>query len=461
VKKNLYILTEESIGTIEISKILNETSKQYLIDINFLKIKIIPSIEKGKFLHEYKVAGFESSDIADIFIYTIGPSESKSPFVDYLVYLNDKKPDPTKMFTNCIFAIEATKTNTYDSRNTAMGQRSSKFVHLNYYLEKLNEKTVPVMYKTQDQTGDTDSVEFIGRLLNHLPIKTQFWGTNIDSYKKFKSLDEMISVKNKIAETNTRNNDTPIFIRRVKEKIYISGKLSNPGSSGSSSHKYTGRIGHDPNQGQLSIIAKSIRDFGFTGPIEIIDHDLKQEAVIRQNNKFTKFANYIDFTIENCKINQGTFNNLYFKYLEKGSEKIASILAQVILVNKGMVTIFENHGGCEKSFLNLGIDKKKPNLFPFPKSYSVKGRKIPDLIMLDKNKKKIYLYEGKTAKNKKKGIEEIKFYGDLEKNILSVNYPGYTFERKLILEGGIKDIDPLISFQLDDRGYVNMKNEFL
>ncbi|MEL1230842.1 MAG: hypothetical protein VXA26_05980, partial [Candidatus Neomarinimicrobiota bacterium] len=153
MKKNLYILTEESIGTIEISKILNETSKQYLIDINFLKIKIIPSIEKGKFLHEYKVAGFESSDIADIFIYTIGPSESKSPFVDYLVYLNDKKPDPTKMFKNCLFAIEATKTNTYDSRNTAMGQRSSKFVHLNYYLEKSNEKTVPVMYKTQDQTG--------------------------------------------------------------------------------------------------------------------------------------------------------------------------------------------------------------------------------------------------------------------------------------------------------------------
>jgi hypothetical protein len=81
--------------------------------------------------------------------------------------------------------------------------------------------------------------------------------------------------------------------------------------------------------------------------------------------------------------------------------------------------------------------------------------------MLDKNKKKIYLYEGKIAKNKKKGIEEIKFYGDLEKNILYDNYPGYTFERKLILEGGIKDIDPLISFQLDDRGYVNMKNEFL
>ncbi len=461
MKKNLYILTEESIGIKEISKILNETSKQYFFSINFENIKIIPSIEKGQFLHEYKVAGFESLDIADIFIHTIGPSSSKSPFVDYLVYINDKKPDPTKLFKNCLFAIEATKTNTYDSRNTAMGQRSSKFVHLNYYLERSNEKTIPVMYKTQDQTGDTDSVEFIGRLLNHLPIKTQFWGTNIDSYKKFKSLDEMISVKNKIAETNTRNNDIPIFIKKIKEKIYITGRLSNPGSSGSSSHNYTGKIGHDPNQGQLSIIAKSIRDFGFTGSIEIIDHDLKPEAVVRQNNKFIKFANYIGFTIENCKINQGTFNGTYFKYLENGSEKIASILAQVILINKGMVTIFENHGGCEKSFLNLGIGKNQPNLFPFPKSYSKKGRKIPDLIMLDKNKKKIYLYEGKTAKNKNNGIEEIKFYSDLEKNILSDHYIDYSFERKLILEGGMKDADPLVSFQIDEKGYVHVKNEFL
>ena len=37
-------------------------------------------------------------------------------------------------------------------------------------------------------------------------------------------------------------------------------RLANPGSTGAKDN-YTGKIGHDPNQGQLAIIAKSIRDF--------------------------------------------------------------------------------------------------------------------------------------------------------------------------------------------------------
>ena len=40
-------------------------------------------------------------------------------------------------------------------------------------------------------------------------------------------------------------------------------------------------------------------------------------------------------------------------------EKIASILAQVMLINKGMKTIFENHGGCEKSFIDTDCTNQK------------------------------------------------------------------------------------------------------
>ena len=62
-------------------------------------------------------------------------------------------------------------------------------------------------------------------------------------------------------------------------------------------------------------------------------------------------------------IYQTTFNNEYWEF-EKKKEKVASILAQVILSNKGLKTIFDNHGGCEKSYFltsdgeNLVIPKK-------------------------------------------------------------------------------------------------------
>ena len=109
----------------------------------------------------------------------------------------------------------------------------------------------------------------------------------------------------------------------------------------------------------------------------------------------------------------------YFKYLTKNNEKIASILAQVILTNKGMQTIFENHGGSEKSFIRLDLIDKNNKYIEFPKKYSQGSRKIPDLIMLDEKSKEIYLYEAKTANNKQKGLDEIKLYKDLENDILS------------------------------------------
>jgi hypothetical protein len=461
MKNNLFILTEESITIEEIEEILRRISKKRSLNIKFSSIRILPTIINNKFNHEYTVEGFESNEINKIFIHSIAPAISKSPFIDFLVYLQVERPKPKDMFKNCVYAIEATKTNSYDSRNTAMGQRSSKFVHLSYYLESGKYQTIPVMYKTKDQTGDTDSIEFIGKLLNHLPVKTEFWGAKISKYKKFESLEDLIQAKNKISKTNTRNNDTPIFIERKAGSIRLSGKLSNPGSDGKQAHKYTGQIKHDPNQGQLSIIAKSIREFGFQGRIIICDHDLQPNAVARQDNKFTKFANYINFEIEGCEIKDSYFTQEYFKYLESGQEKIASILAQVILTNKGMHTIFENHGGCEKSFINIDPLGKSKKYKIFPKSYSQKERKIPDLIMLDARFKKIYLYEAKISKNKIAGMKEIKLYEDLETNILGEYFPDYSFERRLIIEGGIMDNDNVVSFQLDKDSQIHMKGEFI
>lgn len=98
-----------------------------------------------------------------------------------------------------------------------MGQRSSKFNTLNYYIQKYKYEIKPVMYFSHKQAeNDHDSVQFINRCLCHLESGIEFWGKDSSSFKKFSSLDEIINEKNRIAEKNTRENDTPIKITEKK-----------------------------------------------------------------------------------------------------------------------------------------------------------------------------------------------------------------------------------------------------
>ena len=56
--KNIYILTEESISIIEISKIVKEVCIKKNIEIKFNDLKIFPTIRDGKFEHEYKIYNY-------------------------------------------------------------------------------------------------------------------------------------------------------------------------------------------------------------------------------------------------------------------------------------------------------------------------------------------------------------------------------------------------------------------
>ena len=283
-------------------------------------------------------------------------------------------------------------------------------------------------------------------------------------------LNELIIEKNTISDTNYRKNDIPMHISKATEKIEISGRLSNPGSdSKSKSRPYTGSIGHDPNIGQLSIIAKTIRSLGHKDKIVIINHDLRPRVVNEQKNKFIKFANFINFGIKDCSIQnldiKEEFDAEYFKYEIRDKEKIASILAQNLLTNKGYLTIFENHGGCEKSFIDLNADSSNQNInpryIPLAKNITKKGGKIPDLVMLDPDKKEIYSYEGKIYSKINDGFEEIKRFDLFEDTYLKIFYPKYSLNRVLIIEGGPIVSDSRVKFQLSKDSQLNKKDEFI
>ena len=434
---NLWILTEERPKVEVIKKIINKSSLLKNLDIKIKNLKINPLIENNKFLHIFKISEIKSNKINNIFIRLIS---SKSSFVDFLVFLQREEPKPEQILNNCIYAIEETKTNSYDSRNTAMGQRSSKFTTLNYYIQKYKAETKPVMFFSHKQADeDHKSVNFINRSLYHLECGIEFWGKDSSKFKKYKSLEEFIKLRNEIADTNTRKNDTPIKITKYNDRIEVSACLANPNNS---NDNYTGEIKSDPNMGQIPIIAKVIRTLGWEKKIIITKHQILQSKIGK--NKFVKLANIINFGLEGCTMPDTEFKFEYWNY-EKDKEKVATILAQIILENNNFITIFDNHGGCEKSYF---YDKNNKEI-KIDKYIAKKGGKIPDIVMRDDKNKIIYQFEGKRFRSLNKGLEEIRKFDLFEKNYLNKYYQDYDCERSLIINGGNKSNVNQIKFQLD------------
>ena len=443
---NIWILTEERPKRSEIERILSETSKKLGLSMNSGNIFFEPHfLDRIYFNHQFFVRGAKISTIDEIIIRIVS---SPSSFVDCLVFHQKDAPDPKQSLKNCLFAIEQTKTNSYDSRNTAMGQRSCKFNFLNQYILQGGYNCKPVMFFTSQQAiKDHDSVLFVNRMLLHLESGIEFWGKESKHLKKFTSLKEFIDEKNRISLTNHRNNDTPLIIKKLANSIQIQALLANPSNT---RKNYTGRIGHDPNMGQVPLIAKTIRSLGWEGEIEVIGHQVLQDRISERGNKLTALASKIGFKLQGINLPITNFNPLYWKY-EYHREKVASILAQVILENKGHKSIFDNHGGCEKSFFTL------PNGtgIAIPKSYSYGGGKIPDLVTLDVSKKVIYSYEGKKVENAESGIEELTAFSHFERDFLQKYYPGFRFERGLVLNGGTNLVEPeFVKFQLLNSGEI-------
>ena len=449
---NLWILTEERPKPSDIKTILVKTAEKLGFGLRIGDVWFEPKIINGVFRHEFTVKRAKMTNIDGIFIRIVS---SPSSFVDCLIFHQKDAPKPKQVLENCIFAIEETKTNSYDSRNTAMGQRSCKFNFLEHYWLESKKEFTPVMFFTSKQAlKDHESVIFVNRMLLHLASGIELWGKDNTHLKKFKNLEEFIDEKNRISRSNTRENDTPLTIKKMGDTIQIQALLANPNNK---RENYTGRIGHDPNMGQVPLIAKTIRSLGWKGEIEVVNHQVLQSKIGVRGNKLTALATKIGFKLKGINLPKTIFNTRYWEY-EYTREKVASILAQVMLENKGLKTIFDNHGGCEKSFFLTSSGDE----IPIPKSYSSRGGKIPDLVVVDFTKKVIYSYEGKKQENAEAGVEEINGFGLFESDFLEKYYPGFTFKRGLILNGGQRLLLPnVVKFQLLASGKVLANsNEF-
>ena len=123
--ETLWILTEERPKPNVLKLIIKKFSNTSNVGLTFQDLEISPDFDDGgNFTSTYSVSGFESFQIKRIKLKIISGTGS---FVDFLVYFQNTEPRPEEF---PVLAIEETKTDSQEARNTAVLQRGIKFVYM-------------------------------------------------------------------------------------------------------------------------------------------------------------------------------------------------------------------------------------------------------------------------------------------------------------------------------------------
>lgn len=449
--KNLWILTEERPKKEVVSLIIRYFAKDKKIkySLNDKATQIIPLLDKDfHFNFTYCVKGFSSPSIGNIYIKIISGSSS---FVDYLVFCQENEPTQS---TTPLYAIEVTKTDDEESRNTGIDQRITKFIYLDYYYPKI--KKIMLFYSNIKHNSKKRTATYIFgfrilRTLNVIILRNSINPST--DYAPFSSIEEVIEQKNNMTE---KAGNVSVRIKKTTTRIEISGKLLKHG-----------RLAYDPNIGLLTGISAVLRKLGWKKNITITRHELTQN-LIGKRNKFVIIANLHKISLKNLSIPAATPTQNYWSYEEDG-EKLGTIFIHLVVEsfsNGNGYSIFENHAGCEKGYFQT-LDKQYLALQKYEdRDAYKKGDKskiifIPDLVLLDKEKKEVLTIEGKTSREKEAGIRELKNYDSFERIYVKPHYRGFSMIRKVVLYGGedtaIKEVS--VAFLLNRHGQLVLRTD--
>lgn len=436
---NLWILTEERPKKEVLQMIFSYFAKDQNCGFFGGELKIIPLLNKNKrFTFTYEVIGFKCAHVNHVYIKTVSGSSS---FTDFLVYFQDDLP---KVSDSPLYAIEETKTDDKESRNTGVYQRCSKFV----FIENFYPKTKKVMlYALQVSQKEQPTATYIfgTRLLKTLGV--DILGKSLDPkiFTPFSSIYELIEYKNSMRRAPKGN--VPILITINGSKIQISGRLFKSGG-----------LSHDPNIGALSIIAAVLRKLGWTGDIEITQHGLSQ-CHVGVRNKFVQIANSLKISLEGLKVPHATLPKDYWHYDLTG-EKLGTIFLHIVVeyFTEGF-SIFDNHAGCEKSYFQTNKGEKIPLAKYADRDAYKAGDKdqivfIPDLVLRDDIETEIITIEGKKYQFKQNGIEDLAGYDAFDKMYIKPYYPLYKIVRTVVLYGSTNTeiFEVEVGFLLNEKG---------
>ena len=423
--KTLWILTEERPKKEVIGQILNKFIKAQKISAFFDTLRIIPILDKSsQFTSTYKIVGLTSPAVENVYLSIISGNSS---FVDYLIYFQDKKPTA---LDRPLFAIEETKTDDSESRNTGVFQRATKFVYLDVFYPGL-DSTMLYNLQIKQKAEPTQTNIFGTRCFRTLGV--QFMGKTDSeaSLNAWKSIDELLEYKAQMKKPPAGN--VPILIKKSgKDLITISGRLVKQGG-----------LAHDPNIGALSLIAATLRKLGWTKRIQITHHGLSVRMV-RPANKFVQIANHLNLEIEGIPVPKATYPDNYWRY-ESTGEKLGTIFLHLAVEEfSSGFAIYENHAGCERGYFYTADGKPiavGKRLLDDDGHMAQDAEKIaiPDLVVIDPARKEIINVEGEKSINVKAGIEQLKTFSNFEKIYLKTYYPKLQVLRTVVLYGGTKE----------------------
>ena len=439
MKKNLWILTEERPKKEVLKMIFEYFAQDQNCGFFGGSITILPLLDANKcFGFTYQVIGFTCAKVENVYIKTVSGSSS---FTDFLVFYQEQQPKSSDM---PLYAIEETKTDDKESRNTGVFQRCSKFVFIeNYYP---NTKKV-MLYALQvgQKESPTETYIFGTRLL--LTLGVEILGKKLDEkvFKPFTSVDEVIKCKNSMRRPPASN--VPILITKTGNKIQISGRLYKNDS-----------LSHDPNIGALSIIAAVLRKLGWSGQIEITHHGLAQKHVGKKN-KFVQIANKLKVDLQGLIVPQVNLPTVYWHYDIKG-EKLGTIFIHIVVENfTESYSVFENHAGCEKGYFQTADGQHIPLAKYTDRDKYKAGDKtqivyIPDLVLLDIKETEAITIEGKKYEFRQNGINELAGYDAFDNMYLKKYYPKFTIVRTVVLYGSQEEhiVEVQVGFLLNEKG---------
>lgn len=440
-KKNLWILTEERPKNNVLEMIFAYFAKDHNCGFIGDKIRIIPLLDNNKcFSFTYQVIGFTCAKVDKCFIKTVSGNSS---FVDFLIFYQETQPQICDI---PLYAIEETKTDDKESRNTGVFQRCSKFVFLqNYYP---NTKMI-MLYALQveQKKVPTQTYVFGTRLL--LTMGVEILGKKLDEkeFIPFTSIEDVIAFKNSMKKPPSGN--VPILIKKTNSEIQISGRLFKSNA-----------LAHDPNIGALTIISAVLRKLGWDKKITITQHGLSQKH-IGKKNKFILIANILGISIQNLVVPKAIMPTDYWHYEIKG-EKLGTIFIHVVVENfTESYSIFENHAGCEKGYFKTSKGEYIPLVKYTDRVAYKSGNKnkivfIPDLVLLDLKTTEAITIEGKKYEFRQNGINELVGYEAFDEMYLKKYYPEFKIIRTVVLYGGNAEsvIELSVGFLLNANGKI-------
>jgi hypothetical protein len=389
---------------------------------NQKEVKIKPIIDSGVFKFIYKVEGLSVSGAKDIFIKTVSGSSS---FFDFLLFKQFDPPTEGSSSDNLIMAIEETKTNDDESRNTGVYQRGSKFVYITPYYRNVK---LYMLYneelEAREDKKPSDTSVFGTNIL--LTLGVTIVGKDISRwFKPFASIDELITFKARMKQPPAGN--VPITITKFSDKIEISGRLAKPANAGN--------IGHDPSIGGLSLISACLRKLGWNKDIVITRHGVTQEYIDRTHgkNKFLYICSILDMKLSGIRMPRSIVLPDSYWHYEKRSEQMADILLHVQTMYHGMYCVYENHAGCERGYFRT----KDGRLVTLPKKdHNGTNLYLPDVVLYDEVTNFILLVEGKMLSTLDRGLREIENYDSIEKEYIYPEYHNATIIRCISIFGG-------------------------